>query len=192
MASESVQYDLKNLVETDMYEPLDKAILNDALSKDPFFTIPGLINIRDIGAAASPYLRRGLIYRSGALNNLSAPSQAKLQKELGIKLILDLRTPGEVAKMPDPTIDGVKNVNMASLKAPTPIDLNDFLVDAGKTAYVKMYEDVLDIHKPSITAALEWVRDEGSPMLFHCTCMSSSSTHSLASNLRHHSTNIFS
>ena len=59
--------DLKVLANTDKREAIDKDVITAVLSQDPFTYVPGVINIRDIGVNASPFVRRGLIYRSGAL-----------------------------------------------------------------------------------------------------------------------------
>jgi hypothetical protein len=170
MATNSATYDLKSLAEKDMYDPIDKKIVEETLAKDPFITVPGVINIRDIGALASPHqFRRGLVYRSGALNKLPASSLAQLKDGLGVKMILDLRAEHEIVRSPNPVIEGVKNVHFDSSRIPTPVEMHEFVANGGMDGYVKMYEEVLEIHGPNIRAALEWLRDEKSPMLFHCT-----------------------
>lgn len=178
MAVSPTTYDLKSLAEKDMYDPIDNEILEATLGKEPFTAVPGVINIRDIGALASSHqIRRGLVYRSGALNKLPASSLTQLKDGLGIKMILDLRAEHEIARSPNPVIEGVKNVHFDSARIPTPLDLHEFVANAGKDGYVKMYEEVLEIHGPNIRAALEWLRDEKSPILFHCTGAPLSSRH---------------
>ncbi|KAF2184319.1 hypothetical protein K469DRAFT_666745 [Zopfia rhizophila CBS 207.26] len=169
MATEPLHYDLKKLVETDITDVIDASTINTILSKPPFIPIPGIVNLRDIGIDASPYIRPDLIFRSGGLNALSDSSKAQLKDELDIKLILDLRSDREIARSPDPVIEGVKNLHLTSTIVPSPINLEEFIVNGGKDGYVKMYGEILEIHKPSIRAALEWLRDEGTPLLFHCT-----------------------
>lgn len=169
MATGSVHFDLKELAEIDMELPIQKAILDEVLTKDPFTPVPGIINMRCLGSLPSSRIRKGLIYRSGALNNLPLSSLSTLKDDLGIKLILDLRTQREITRSPNPAIAGVTNKHFDSLRVPSPLDLSEFVEEGGKKGYVKMYEEVLEIHQPSIRAALEWVRDEGSPLLFHCT-----------------------
>jgi hypothetical protein len=74
-----------------------------------------------------------------------------------------------VVKSADPLIEGIKNVNFNSLRPPTPIDLEKFKANGGKDGYADMYAEILEIHTPSIKAVLEHLRDEGTPLLFHCT-----------------------
>ncbi|KAF2262271.1 hypothetical protein CC78DRAFT_498673, partial [Lojkania enalia] len=162
-------HDMNSLIDLDMQETIPQPVLNDILSKEPFKAIPGIINIRDIGFNASPSLRRGLIYRAGALHSIPASSAEILKNELGIKLIIDLRSEREVVRFPDPEIEGVKYVYLTSTRVPSPIDLNDFVSKGGEDGYVKIYKEILEIHQPSIRAALAWIRDEETPLLFHCT-----------------------
>lgn len=171
MVNESCQHDLKDLVETNINTLIPATIISQALGKDPFVSVPGIINLRDLGALPSSPIRRGLIYRSGTLYNLPASSLTKLKDDLEIKMILDLRTKREIIRSPDPVINGVENEHFDSLRAPTPTDLAKFVEDGGKKGYVGMCEEVLEIHKPSVKAALEWIRDEKGPLLFHCTGM---------------------
>ncbi len=65
--------------------------------------VEGVFNFRDIGGyhtADGRRVRSGLIYRSGALGNVTEAGLAKLQ-ELGIKLVCDLRSDEEQVRAPD-------------------------------------------------------------------------------------------
>jgi protein-tyrosine phosphatase len=65
--------------------------------------VDGVINFRDLGGyhtADGKRVRTGLIYRSGALGDITEKGIAKLQ-ELGIKLICDLRSAEEEVAAPD-------------------------------------------------------------------------------------------
>lgn len=66
-------------------------------------TVDGAINFRDIGGyrtADGHRVRTGLIYRSGALGNLS-PAGLEQLGNLGIKLVCDLRSKEEQVDAPD-------------------------------------------------------------------------------------------
>lgn len=144
MATESVQYDLKELVETDMQLEIPKPLLFQVLSNPPFVPVPGIINLRDLGMIPSSPIRRGLIYRSGALHNVPPSSLTQLKDGLGLKLILDLRTEREITRSPNPTMDGVHNMHFDSLRAPTPIAMEKFVEEGGRNGYVEMYVTHLD------------------------------------------------
>lgn len=47
--------------------------------------------------------------------------------------------------------------------------MSDFIEDGGVKAYTAMYLEILDVYAPSFEVALEWLRDEKSGILFHCT-----------------------
>ncbi|MFB7915744.1 tyrosine-protein phosphatase [Streptomyces sp. NPDC056061] len=60
--------------------------------------IPGVRNFRDAGGIGS--LRRGVLYRSGALDALT-PEGAQQLGELGVRTVIDLRSVPEVEAKPD-------------------------------------------------------------------------------------------
>ncbi|WP_406454222.1 tyrosine-protein phosphatase [Streptomyces sp. NBC_00876] len=60
--------------------------------------IPGVRNFRDAGGVGT--LRRGALYRSGALDALTAQGAERL-RELGLRSVIDLRSTPEVAAAPD-------------------------------------------------------------------------------------------
>jgi len=169
MATAIPEYNLQDLVNKDITELIDPIVVKDALSKEPFIPIPGVLNLRDLGAYGAPYIRRNVFYRSGGLNNLSDESKSVLAKELGITLILNMRSETETRMIPEPEIEGVAVVRLPSTVAPIPINLDDFVDDGGKKGYQKMYAEIMDIHRPSIRAALEHLRDEKGGVLFHCS-----------------------
>ncbi|MCZ2109129.1 MAG: tyrosine-protein phosphatase [Dehalococcoidia bacterium] len=60
----------------------------------------GIQNFRTVGAyslASGGHFRAGMIYRSGALERMSPEDRAWLEGEVGVRTILDLRHPDEVA-----------------------------------------------------------------------------------------------
>ena len=54
-------------------------------------------------------LKENLFFRSGSLYS-SRKSELKFWDKVHLKTIIDLRTPGEIAKKPDPELQGVANV----------------------------------------------------------------------------------
>ena len=75
----------------------------------------GLKNLRDLGGLCNKdgrRVRRHLLFRSACLHGLSAEESARLRDELGIRMIVDLRTSQEVAEKPDVVIDGVEYVHI--------------------------------------------------------------------------------
>ncbi|MFB7614256.1 tyrosine-protein phosphatase [Kitasatospora sp. NPDC056181] len=63
-----------------------------------FLDIPGVRNFRDAGGVGA--LRKGVLYRSGSFHNL-APEGAQRLKALGLRTVIDLRSPVELEVWPD-------------------------------------------------------------------------------------------
>ncbi|MED7947975.1 tyrosine-protein phosphatase [Streptomyces sp. BE303] len=63
-----------------------------------FIDIPGVRNFRDAGGVGS--LRRGVLFRSGSFHTL-APEGAQRLKALGLRTVIDLRSPFELDVWPD-------------------------------------------------------------------------------------------
>ncbi|MGW2255438.1 tyrosine-protein phosphatase [Kitasatospora sp. NPDC001660] len=65
---------------------------------DAFIDIPGVRNFRDAGGIGA--LRRGVLYRSGSFNTLTEEGARRL-KALGLRTVVDLRSPFELEVWPD-------------------------------------------------------------------------------------------
>ncbi|MFI6447331.1 tyrosine-protein phosphatase [Kitasatospora sp. NPDC050543] len=74
----------------------DAAPADDAASA--FIDIPGVRNFRDAGGIGA--LRPGRLYRSGSLHHLT-PEGAQRLKALGVRSVIDLRSPAELETRPD-------------------------------------------------------------------------------------------
>ncbi|OAL48638.1 hypothetical protein IQ07DRAFT_82691 [Pyrenochaeta sp. DS3sAY3a] len=156
---------LETVISTDMNAPIPPSIYTPLLSSPPFIPLPSTLNTRDLGLLPSSPIPPGLLYRSGAIH-AAAPTTLS---SLPIKMILDLRTAREQARDPTPAIPGVVNLHFGSAAPPSPVQMADFVADGGATAYAAMYIEILDLYAPSFRAAITWLRDERSPLLFHCT-----------------------
>lgn len=110
------------------YPTPESYVVDPKLAEDRVIRLEGGINFRDLGGyttAEGRTVRRGLIYRTGALTHLSQADWEIVQK-LGIKLVCDLRSPEEVAEdpenLPDPNIQyahlplNVENENLKRLR----------------------------------------------------------------------------
>lgn len=85
--------------------------------------LEGAANFRDIGGYATAdgrHTRWGRVYRSGALNGLTTADQAYL-RELGIRLVCDLRNPDEVRDDPD-ALPTNAQIDYAHLPVQTELD----------------------------------------------------------------------
>ncbi|MFJ5642885.1 tyrosine-protein phosphatase [Streptomyces sp. NPDC093223] len=141
---------------------------------DRLIKLDGTTNFRDAGGYRTSdghWVRMGEIYRSDALNNLTAADAAKLRR-LGIRADYDLRTASERASAPDVVPSGVRyhvadvlaGSDMTTTMPTTPeaavrmmVDGEKFMVSGAtaRTAYRSVLAGVADRH--------------GHGVLYHCT-----------------------
>ncbi|PPQ78212.1 hypothetical protein CVT25_015531 [Psilocybe cyanescens] len=161
-------------------DPLDPAYVQDVLSKPPFITIPGVINVRDLGHYPSTekglVTRAGFLFRSAELSGITDEGKAKL-KELGVTKVFDLRSDTEIRKYntPLPQIDGVEVIHIPVFQtadySPEMMAKRYQLYASGKTeAFLELYSQILDNGGHAFGTILRHVRDKPDEgCLFHCT-----------------------
>ncbi|THC96628.1 hypothetical protein EYZ11_003878 [Aspergillus tanneri] len=166
----TLTYDLQTLLTTDIQTHLPADVVAQITSQPPFATVSGLFNVRDICAAIRPTLRRGYIYRSGALSGITDEGKSTLVNALGITTIFDLRNPSERTKSPSPDIPGVDTVWTPYSADPGQVDMQAFATDQTPAPFVQMYRHILDISGPQFRKVFEHIRDcPQKAVLFHCT-----------------------
>ncbi|KFZ10670.1 hypothetical protein V502_07988 [Pseudogymnoascus sp. VKM F-4520 (FW-2644)] len=172
LTNENLQYDISEVVKTDLREQLPPPVVADILSSPPFVTIPGAINVRDISSTRTALnIRQGFAYRSGMLTKITGWAMSKLVEDVGVKTIFDLRNPSEREKYPSPEIPGAETIWLAYAATPQKADLDAFAKgDGGVSAFVDMYDDVLKVLQPTFKAVFSHIRDQPKkPFMFHCT-----------------------
>lgn len=115
--------DLDNLLRMSIADVIDQTTVSDILSSPPFLQVDGLFNTRDVSDGTHTALRKGFIFRSGSLENITDRGKDEL-KNLGIKTIIDLRSAGEISAFPEPEIDGIELV--AAQTETDPLELVKF------------------------------------------------------------------
>ena len=141
---------------------------------DRLVKLSGTVNLRDAGGYRTEngqWVKMGEVYRSDALNKLTAEDQAKLQR-LHIKTVFDLRMEDERAKDPDKVPAGAEYVvadvfaGSAAFQAmpKSPAEAERMMIDAekamvsgdgGRKAYTQVFEGIGE--------------DDARSVLFHCT-----------------------
>jgi hypothetical protein len=163
---------LSQLSKLDFSENIPQETLKKVLSAPPFKQIPGAFNFRDLGLIGdAPYVQPGLLYRSGSLAYITEAGKRQLISDLGVNLILDLRSESECKVSPEPEVERIKAVWFPCEKDPKPLDIRAF-VGGGEQGYSDHYLEILDVYAPSIKHALNYVKDEArenKALLFHCT-----------------------
>ncbi|MFD8703737.1 tyrosine-protein phosphatase [Kitasatospora sp. NPDC059648] len=127
-----------------------------------FIDIPGVRNFRDAGGIGA--LRRGVLYRSGSLHTLTEEGARKL-KDLGLRTVVDLRSPFELETWPDQR----HGLDHESLHLPTlPADRSD-LGRPWPEDQAALYTFMPETAGPSLSAIIRRLAaPEAVPVVVHC------------------------
>ncbi|MFD5466295.1 tyrosine-protein phosphatase [Kitasatospora sp. NPDC127059] len=129
---------------------------------DAFIDIPGVRNFRDAGGIGA--LRRGVLYRSGSLHTLTEEGARKL-KDLGLRTVIDLRSPFELEVWPDQR----HGLDHESLNLPTlPADRGD-LDRPWPEGQAELYTFMPETAGPSLAAVIRRLAaPDALPVIVHC------------------------
>ncbi|GKU07837.1 unnamed protein product [Fusarium langsethiae] len=167
---------LRRLVKVPVDETISPDLLQSALSGPPFITLPGSLNVRDIGSFASDYVKKRTVFRSGTLDFIASADRHLLRSQLGLTKIYDFRRPDEI-KQPIRDVDGIEILFCPykdGTEMPEPIATADFApmdgADVGN-GYRRMYDGILQGYTTGFRKVFEGLHDanESSAFLFHCT-----------------------
>ncbi|MFH8385359.1 tyrosine-protein phosphatase [Kitasatospora sp. NPDC018058] len=129
---------------------------------DAFIDIAGVRNFRDAGGIGA--LRRGVLYRSGSFHTLTEEGARQL-KDLGLRTVIDLRSPFELEVWPDQR----HGLDHESLNLPTlPANRED--VDRPwPEDQATLYTFMPETAGPSLTAVIRRLAaPEALPVVVHC------------------------
>ena len=189
MSTKHLNNELPALLETPFLEALPEDQVKAILSSPPFIPIPNAMNLRTL---SSPSLTvSNVILRSGSLSHMPAAVLSNLHTTYNITTIYDLRSRGERERNASPVIEGIETVwipsssDLDGLGAPssdeeaakktkpvtTGLKPADFIEKNGEVAFLKMYANILEIHKESYKAVFRRLMDPNAEggILFHCT-----------------------
>ncbi|KAI0700583.1 protein-tyrosine phosphatase-like protein [Cytidiella melzeri] len=164
----------------DDLDPLDPQYVREVLSKLPFVSVPGVVNVRDLGLYPTKYsgmiTKPNILYRSGEVSRITEEGQHRL-RELGVTVVYDLRSDTEIEKYntPCPVIEGIDVVRVPVFKhedyTPEMMAKRFELYASGKTeAFMELYSQILEHGGPAFGAIFRHVRDHpDSGCMFHCT-----------------------
>lgn len=177
---------LARLSSTPLDTPIPPDLLATALSAPPFApSIPGSLNLRDVGALFPSHVRPGAAFRSGTLDRAEQGQHLSslLRSRLGVARVYDFRRADEKGRrrggaggeeeeeevgevLACPYMDGAE--------VPRPVVVGDFAAGEGGVlgvGYRDMYDDILRGYKTGFRMVFEGLRTvaEGEAVLFHCT-----------------------
>ncbi|MGV9265534.1 tyrosine-protein phosphatase [Kitasatospora sp. NPDC003701] len=127
-----------------------------------FLDIPGVRNFRDAGGVGT--LRTGVLFRSGSFHTLT-PEGAQRLKDLGLRTVIDLRSPFELETWPDLRF----GLDHEALSLPTlPADRED-LDRPWPEDQAELYPFMAETAGPSLVAAIRRLGAPGGvPAVVHC------------------------
>ncbi|MFJ1937053.1 tyrosine-protein phosphatase [Kitasatospora sp. NPDC088160] len=130
-----------------------------------------LHNFRDLGghpAADGRSVRRGLLYRSDSLGKLTSPADLDRLQALGVRTVIDLRYPWEIAaKGRVPDYEGLVYHNL-SIEHRT-YDQAEIDPDVDPWRYLAdRFAEVTEDGVEEIREALEVIAAADEPVVFHC------------------------
>lgn len=128
--------------------------------------IDGTYNFRDVGGypAAGGTTRVGKLYRADALGRLGE-SGRKALRELGVRVVIDLRDDFEVESLPD----DLEGLDVEVLRLPVFEGSGASASTVGATI-VHLYDKIVFQHTDVIVSALREIADTGDePVVVHCT-----------------------
>ncbi|MFJ2810171.1 tyrosine-protein phosphatase [Kitasatospora sp. NPDC087271] len=134
-------------------------------------TFERLHNFRDLGgypAADGRSVRRGLLYRSDSLGKLTSPADLDRLQALGVRTVIDLRYPWEIAaKGRVPDYEGLVYHNL-SIEHRT-YDQAEIDPDVDPWRYLAdRFAEVTEDGVEEIREALEVIAAAEEPVVFHC------------------------
>ncbi|WP_405103938.1 tyrosine-protein phosphatase [Micromonospora sp. NBC_01412] len=131
------------------------AVVNQARTGPAPVAVPGVRNFRDAGGVGA--LRRGVLYRSGALHEL-LPAGARSLERLGVRTVVDLRSVPEMADRPD-VRDGL---GFRHVRAPVFAERN------WPSDQLELYPFMAGHAGRSAVAVIRCLLTPGPPVLVHC------------------------
>jgi len=126
--------------------------------------LEGVVNLRDLGgwAAGTRRVRMGQLYRSGALHDATPSDAARLRDDLGVRLVVDLRSAREV------DLDGVGPL-AAPPVAHLQLSLMESASDPARVAtLLERYLEMLERAGGPLARILETLAATPEPALVHC------------------------
>lgn len=147
-------------------------------------------NFRELGgipAADGRRVRRGLLYRSGDLDQLTTGADWENLTGLGLRFVLDLRSKGESIEHPDPVLPGAEQLRICAMRHGdgsemdfSPEGLQRILEEKtrdeqrlGRTMddyewYTALYNR-MPFGNPAYRTLFRLLEEGRTPLLFHCT-----------------------
>jgi protein tyrosine/serine phosphatase len=128
------------------------------------------VNFRDLGGlptASGATTRWGRVFRSDSLQELSDVDVKTIRDDVGLSLIIDLRTTREVATEGRGPLEA-EPIDWVNLPFIADLEVTDEVPDAVERDVLADYVHMLDTAGNVIAQAVETVATANGPVVFHC------------------------
>lgn len=155
--------------------------------------VEGVLNFRDFGGfpvrekrgLKRMWVRPGILFRSGKLDNITEGGRREMVEKLGVRQVFDFRSETELATgssgegevFSDPGVT-TEHAALFSRAEYSPEALAKRFAAYAANGFSKTYREILDAgarpnstsKEPPFKRVFEWIRDNpGAPFLFHCS-----------------------
>lgn len=140
--------------------------------------LEGVYNLRDLGGYSTSSGKRTAFQRFLRSDDLSAirDEDKEVLLDYGLRAVLDLRSPLELERSPNPFAEEddvlYKHISLLGELVPSTETLNeykDFLMQPAEELLPKMYIHMLEENKAGIREVFDWLSEQETGVLFHCT-----------------------
>jgi protein tyrosine/serine phosphatase len=133
--------------------------------------LEGTPNFRDLGGLATVdgrVTRRGVLFRSSALEELSERDVRLLIADIGLRTVIDLRSADD-REIAQPLLDTpVRYINLPISRGGPTTSLERPMGADGRVDMPRIYRMYIETSAPSITGIIAELTSGATPALFHC------------------------
>jgi protein-tyrosine phosphatase len=134
--------------------------------------LEGVPNFRDLGGLPTEdgrLTRRGVLYRSSGLEELTARDVRHLLDDIGLSTVIDLRSPDDCE--PAVPLQGtrVRVINLPIVREGLSTDLDRPMTADGRVDVALIYRMFMEMSIPAIREIVRELTTGATPALFHCS-----------------------
>lgn len=133
--------------------------------------LEGTPNFRDLGGLPTDggrVTRHGVLFRSSALEELSPRDVRFLIDEIGLRTVIDLRSPDD-REIAQPLLDTlIRYINLPITRGAPTTSLERPMCADGRVDMPRIYRMYIEVSAPSITEIITELTSGATPALFHC------------------------
>ena len=133
--------------------------------------LEGTPNFRDLGGLATVdgrVTRRGVLFRSSALEELSSRDVRLLIDDIGLRTVIDLRSADDREIAQSLLDTPVRYINLPISRGGPTTSLERPMGADGRVDMPRIYRMYIETSAPSITAIIAELTSGATPALFHC------------------------